>query len=319
MQNELVIISENDIRDKIYYIRGKEVMLDSDLAIIYKCTNGTKDINKAVKRHLNKFPVDFYFQLSKEEYEILKFQIGTSSLNSNHEDNLKSQIGTSSSKNEYGGLRKLPHVFTEEGVAMLASVLHTKIADEVSVNIMRAFVAMKHYLTNNDKIQNKLFDMQNRIIYIDNKLFDHDSKFEEIFRVFNSDNYLKSKLIFENNIYDAYSFLIDILKEANTEVIIIDNYCDKEILDLIGNLEVPVVVISKNMNDELIKKYQEQYSNLTIVRNDSFHDRFIVIDKSKVYHLGSSLKDLGKKCSYISLMDNDEDISKLIGRVNENI
>jgi hypothetical protein len=302
MQNELAIKSEDDIRNKIYYIRGKEVMLDSDLAIIYKCTNGTKDINKAVKRHLNKFPIDFYFQLTKEEYEILRFQIGTSSLEEN-----------------YGGIRYIPHVFTEEGVAMLASVLHTKIADEVSVNIMRAFVAMKHYLTNNDKIQNKLFDMQNKITHIDNKLIDYDSKFEEIFSVFNSNNYLKSKLIFENNIYDAYSFLIDILKEANTEIIIIDNYCDKEILDLIGNLEVPVVVISKNMNDELIKKYQEQYSNLTIVRNDSFHDRFIVIDKSKVYHLGSSLKDLGKKCSYISLMDNDEDISKLIGRVNENI
>ena len=300
MQNELTIISENDIRNKIYYIRGKEVMLDSDLAIIYKCTNGTKDINKAVKRHLNKFPIDFYFQLTKEEYEILRFQFGTSSLEEN-----------------YGGIRYMPHVFTEEGVAMLASVLHTKIADEVSVNIMRAFVAMKHYLTNNDKIQNKLSDMQNRIIYIYNKLFDHDSKFEEIFRVFNSDNYLKSKLIFENNIYDAYSFLIDILKEANTEIIIIDNYCDKEILDLIGNLGVPVVVISKNMNDELIKKYQEQYSNLTIVRNDSFHDRFIVIDKSKVYHLGSSLKDLGKKCSYISLMDNDEDINILINRIEK--
>ena len=300
MQNELTIISENDIRNKIYYIRGKEVMLDSDLAIIYKCTNGTKDINKAVKRHLNKFPIDFYFQLTKEEYEILRFQFGTSSLEEN-----------------YGGIRYMPHVFTEEGVAMLASVLHTKIADEVSVNIMRAFVAMKHYLTNNDKIQNKLFDMQNRITHIDNKLIDYDSKLEEIFSVFNSDNYLKSKLIFENNIYDAYSFLIDILKEANTEIIIIDNYCDKEILDLIGNLGVPVVVISKNMNDELIKKYQEQYSNLTIVRNDSFHDRFIVIDKSKVYHLGSSLKDLGKKCSYISLMDNDEDINILINRIEK--
>lgn len=300
MQNELTIISENDIRNKIYYIRGKEVMLDSDLAIIYKCTNGTKDINKAVKRHLNKFPIDFYFQLTKEEYEILRFQFGTSSLEEN-----------------YGGIRYMPHVFTEEGVAMLASVLHTKIADEVSVNIMRAFVAMKHYLTYNDKIQSKLFDMQNRITHIDNKLIDYDSKLEEIFSVFNSDNYLKSKLIFENNIYDAYSFLIDILKEANTEIIIIDNYCDKEILDLIGNLGVPVVVISKNMNDELIKKYQEQYSNLTIVRNDSFHDRFIVIDKSKVYHLGSSLKDLGKKCSYISLMDNDEDINILINRIEK--
>ena len=300
MQNELVIISEDDIRNKIYYIRGKEVMLDSDLAIIYKCTNGTKDINKAVKRHLNKFPIDFYFQLTKEEYEILRFQIGTSSLEEN-----------------YGGIRYIPHVFTEEGVAMLASVLHTKIADEVSVNIMRAFVAMKHYLTDNDKIQSKLFDMQNRITHIDNKLIDYDSKFEEIFSVFNSDNYLKSKLIFENNIYDAYSFLIDILKEAYTDIIIIDNYCDKEILDLISNLNVDVVVISKNMNDELIKKYQEQYSNLTIVCNDSFHDRFIVIDKSKVYHLGSSLKDLGKKCSYISLMDNDEDINILINRIEE--
>ena len=200
---------------------------------------------------------------------------------------------------------------------MLMTVLKGERAINQSKILIRLFKGMKDFIVNNNLIDQKYIN--NLVLKHDSKFIEYDSKFEEVLNVFNSDNYLKSKLIFENNIYDAYSFLIDILKEANTEIIIIDNYCDKEILDLICNLEVPVVVISKNMNDELIKKYQEQYSNLTIVCNDSFHDRFIIIDKSKVYHLGSSLKDLGKKCSYISLMDNDEDISKLIGRVNENI
>ena len=122
------LTKENKIENMIYEIRGREVMLDSDLAKLYGCKNGTKDINKAVKRNLDKFPIDFYFQLELLEYENLKFQNGTSSLNT------------------YGGIRKLPHVFTEQGVAMLATVIHTSVAAEISVKIMRAFVAMRHYI-----------------------------------------------------------------------------------------------------------------------------------------------------------------------------
>lgn len=294
MSNGLAIISEEDIKNKIYTVRGKEVMLDSDLAKLYECTNGTKDINKAVKRNLIKFPSDFYFQLTEKELKELWFQSGTANKM----------------------IRTNPHAFTEQGVAMLSSVLKTEKANIISVNIMRAFVSMRHIIKNSIDYQKELFIMQNKILEHDNKLLEYDSKFEDIFSKFDSEDYLKSKLIFENHIYDAYSFLIDLLKQAKDEIIIIDNYCDKEILDLICNIKINVIVISKNMNNELIKKYQNQYYNLTIKCDDSFHDRFIIIDKKIVYQLGSSLKDLGKKCSYISKIDNIDDLINFLDTKN---
>ena len=299
MQKELMIISEEDIKNKIYTIRGIEVMLDSDLAKLYECTNGTKDINKAVNRNLIKFPEDFYFQLTEEECS--RFHFGT--LNIKRGQNIK----------------YLPHAFTEQGVAMLSSVLKTEKANIVSVNIMRAFVAMRHIIKNSIDYQRELFIMQNKLLEHDNKFIEYDSKFEDIFNRFDSEDYLKNKLIFENHIYDAYSFLLDILNKSKKEIIIIDNYCDKEILDLICNLKVNVIVISKNINDELINKYQSQYDNLTIKYDDSFHDRFIIIDKKIVYQLGSSLKDIGKKCSYISKFDNKDDIDNLIIKIKKKV
>ena len=231
MTNEIVIITEEDIRNKIYVIRGTEVMLDSDLAKLYHCKNGTKTINQSVSRHEDRFPEDFYFELTEEETK-----------------NLWSQIGTAKNMS-----RTRPHVFTEQGVAMLSTVIHTSIATEVSVKIMRAFVTMRHLLLDKVEYKKDLFIIQNKILDIDNKLTLHDSKFEEIFNKFDSDDYLKNKLIIENHIYDAYSFLLDILNKTNKEIIIIDNYCDKEVLDLISGLNVKVIVISKNMNDKLIK------------------------------------------------------------------
>ena len=292
MANEIVIITEEDIRNKIYVIRGMEVMLDSDLAKLYHVE--TKRINEAVKNNPKKFPERFAFRISETEYNSLKSKISTSK----------------------GGSRKGHTVFTEQGVAMLATILKSNTAIEVSVKIMDAFVTMRHLLLDKVEYKKDLFIIQNKILDIDNKLTLHDSKFEELFTKFDSDNYLKNKLIFENHIYDAYSFLFDILNEAKEEIIIIDNYCDKEVLDLICNLRVNVIVISKNMNDKLIKKYQSQYNNLTIKYDNSFHDRFIILDKKNVYQLGSSLKDLGKKCSYISKFDNYVDIDELINKIN---
>ncbi len=294
MVNEISIITEEDIKNKIYVIRGKEVMLDRDLAKLYKCTNGTKDINKAVKRNINKFPEDFYFQLNEEE--CLRFQNGTL----NKSGNLRGQH-----------IKYLPHVFTEEGVSMLSSVLNTSVADDVSVKIMRAFVTMRHMLIISIEYRKELFIIQNKILEHDNKLIEHDSKFEKIFSEYSTKEYLKSKLIFENEIYDAYSFILDILNKSKEEIIIIDNYCDKKVLDLISKIGVKVIVISKNMDNELIDKYQKQYDNLTVINNESIHDRFIIIDKREGYYLGSSIKDIGKKCSYIDMIE-DEELDKLI-------
>ena len=198
--NSLTVNNKN-ITNMIYEIRGKQVMLDSDLAILYECKNGTKSINLAVKRNIDKFPNDFYFQLDLEEYSNLKFQIETSSLNS------------------YGGVRKLPYAFTEEGVAMLASILRTKVANEVSVGIMRAFVLMRKYISN-ELIEQKFINKQVLKNTEDIKLLQESfNKFEEKRK--------SNEIYFNGQIYDSYSKILDILKEANKELIIIDNYADK--------------------------------------------------------------------------------------------
>lgn len=300
MQKELMIISEEDIKNKIYNIRGKEVMLDSDLAKIYGYS--TKDFNRQVKNNIERFDDDFRFQLTRDEYlKILRCKNCTLEL-------------------EQGKYSKyLPYVFTEQGIYMLMTVLKGKRAIEQSKMLIKLFKGMKDFIINNNLIEQKYIN--SLVLKHDNKLIEHDSKFEDIFNRFDSEDYLKNKLIFENHIYDAYSFLIDLLKQAKDAIIIIDNYCNKEILDLICNIKINVIVISKNMNNELIKKYQNQYNNLTIKYDDSFHDRFIIIDKIKVYHLGSSLKDLGKKCSYISKIDNKDNIKFICnicyGEINE--
>ncbi len=296
MQKELMIISEEDIKNKIYTIRGKEVMLDSDLAKLYHVE--TKRINEAVRNNPKKFPDRYSWKLEDNESKLFLVE------------NFDQKVETR------GGKYKNPRVFTEQGVAMLSTILKSDTAVEVSIKIIDAFVAMRHIIKNSIDYQKELFIMQSKVLEIDNKLTQHDSKFEDIFNRFDSGDYLKNKLIFENHIYDAYSFLLDILNKSKKELIIIDNYCDKEILDLICSLKVNVIVISKNINDDLIKKYQSQYDNLTIKYDDSFHDRFIIIDKNIVYQLGSSLKDIGKKCSYISKFDNKVDIDNLIDKVN---
>ena len=251
---------ELNIKDMIYEIRGKQVMLDSDLARLYECTNGTKTINQAVKRHINKFPERYMFQLTKSEYDNLKSQIGTSSLNT------------------YGGVRKMPYAFTEQGVAMLATILKTPVADIVSMKIIDAFVYMKRYLS---------FENKNSII------LNHEErilKLEESFDKFNEKEKINA-IFYEGQIYDAYSLLIDIFKEANEEIIIIDNYADKSILDMITNLNVKVIIVTRKFNllkDIDIKKYNRQYHNLKVIYNDKFHDRFVIIDKKLLYHSGAS-------------------------------
>jgi len=281
--NELL---DEKIENMIYEIRGKQVMLDSDLARLYECANGTKTINQAVVRHKDRFPEDFYFQLTKDEYYNLKSQIGTSSYN-------------------YGGVRKLPYVFTEQGVAMLSSVLRTSVASKVSIDIMRAFVMMRKYVSNglltNDLISYKFFEHDKRISYL-----------EETFNGFKEQC---NHLFFENQIYDAFSLLLNIFNKSKNEIIIIDNYADKELLDVVSKTNKSVTIISKNMDNILIKKYQKQYNNLTIINNNTFHDRFIIIDKEKLYTCGSSFKDLGKKCFAITLIDDENILEMLLKNI----
>ena len=280
---------ELNIEDMIYEIRGKQVMLDSDLARLYECTNGTKTINQAVKRHINKFPERYMFQLTKSEYDNLKSQFGTSSLNT------------------YGGVRKMPYAFTEQGVAMLATILKTPVADIVSMKIIDAFVYMKRYLS---------FENKNSII------LNHEErilKLEESFDKLNEKEKINA-IFYEGQIYDAYSLLIDIFKEAGKEIIIIDNYADKSILDMITNLNVRVTIVTKKFNllkDIDIKKYNRQYHNLKVIYSDKFHDRFIILDKKVLYHSGASYKDLGNKCFAITKIKDKEYLETIIKNIGE--
>ena len=282
-----------NIENMIYEIRGKQVMLDSDLARLYQCKNGTKSINLAVNRNVKKFPNDFYFQLTNNETENLRFHFETSSSTTN-----------------YGGKRYNPYAFTEQGVAMLATVLHTPVAAEVSVNIMRSFVKMRKYISANlieqDNMKNMLIKHDNEIKLLQESF----SKLEEKEKI--------NHIFYEGQIYDAYSLLIDIFKEAKKEIIIIDNYADKSILDMITNLNVKVIIVTKKFNllkDIDIKKYNRQYHNLKVIYSDKFHDRFIILDKKVLYHSGASYKDLGNKCFAINKIKDDEYLENILIKI----
>lgn len=259
--NEILTKENIKIEDLIYEVRGKQVMLDSDLAKLYGCKNGTKTINLAVKRHINRFPDRFMFQLTKDEYENLKFQFETSSWNN------------------YGGIRRLPYVFTEQGVAMLATVLRTEIAEEISIKIMDAFIAMRKYISTN-LIEQK---------YINNQVLKNTENIkllQESFHQFEERRKV-NEIYFNGQIYDAYSKIIDIFKSAEQELIIIDGYCDKSLLDMIRQLKINKVLITKD-NGKLskmdIKKYNQQYHNLKVIYNNTFHDRYFIIDNKTIYH-----------------------------------
>lgn len=282
MENSIILKENEKIENLIYEIRGKQVMLDSDLAKLYECKNGTKVINQAVKRNITKFPERYCFQLTETEYRNLKFQNGTSSLNN------------------YGGVRKMPFVFTEQGVAMLATVLKTPVADAVSMRIIDAFVYMRRYLSDVTG-SNMLVNHEERIL-----------KLEEQFNKFSSK---RNTIIYEGKIYDAYSVMLDIFNEAKGEIIIVDNYVNKELLDILREVDKKIIVISNNMNNELIKKYESQYDNTQFVSDNPFYDRYIILDRKEVYASGMSLKDVGKKYSYINKIEESIFINELTKRI----
>lgn len=279
--NELINNNSTNIENMIYEIRGLQVMLDSDLARIYQCANGTKDINKAVKRHKDRFPSDFYFQLTDEEQEYLRFQFGTA--------NNKARFNS--------------FAFTEQGVSMLATVIHTQVASEVSIKIMRSFVKMRKYFSNSITNSDILINHENRLLVLESTL--------DKFKASNL-----NMIFFENQLYDAYSLLMHIFDKANNEIIIIDNYAGKELLDILSKIIKKIIIVSKNIDETLKRKYESQYKNVTFINNNSFHDRFIIIDRKVIYTCGASFKDLGKKCFSINEFNDSEYLNKLLDIIN---
>lgn len=280
MENKPVI-SPMEIKNLIYTIRGKQVMLDSDLASLYQVE--TKNLNKAVKRNIERFPVSFCFQLTEEEVQNLRFQSGTSSVS-------------------YGGRRYLSYVFTEQGIAMASAILRSDIAVKVSVEIMEAFVEMRRILTSNASLFNRLDK-------IELKQLEADQKFEDIFRALESDELHSEKGIFYNGqIFDAYTFISDIIRSAKISIILIDNYVDDTVLTLLGKREQSVTakIYTKNINNQLqldLQRYNSQYPAIEIELFSDAHDRFLIVDNTELYHIGASLKDLGKKWFAFSRMD----------------
>mgnify|MGYP000081096203 CR=1 FL=1 len=281
---------ELNIENMIYEIRGKQVMLDSDLAKLYNVE--TKRINEAVKNNPYKFPERFSFRLNEIEME-----------------NLWSKFSTAKISNMS---RSYPRVFTEQGIAMLSTILKSKVAVETSIRIMDAFVKMRKYISANlieqDNMKNMLIKHDNEIKLLQES-FSKLEKKEKINHIF-----------YEGQIYDAYSLLIDIFRKAKKEIIIIDNYADKSILDMITNLNVKVIIVTKKFNllkDIDIKKYNKQYHNLKVIYSDKFHDRFVIIDKKVLYHSGASFKDLGNKCFAITKIKDKEYLETIIKNIGE--
>ena len=284
MKNEIMIINEDYIRDKIYYIRGQQVMLDSDLAKIYGYS--TKSFNRQIKNNIERFDDDFRFQLVDKEIEELSRSKNLTSMQT---------------KGIKGGRTSNPYVFTENGIYMLMTVLKGEKAVLQSKALIRIFRKLKDFVINNNLIEQKYIN--DLVIKHDNKLIEHENKIDSLIDKFSTKDIFKDKMIFKGEFYDGYSLILDIFNKAKEEILIIDNYCDKKVLDIVCKLNIRVIVITGNMDKNLINKYQKQYNNLTIINDDSFHDRFIIIDKVKGYHLGSSIKDIGKKISYIDTID----------------
>ncbi len=290
--NGLEIMNDVKIEDLIYELRGKQVMLDKDLAFLYNCKNGTKSINLAVKRNKDRFPEDFMFQLDEEEVNNLsRFQIET--LNKNHQ---KQGLN----------IKYLPYAFTEEGVAMLSSFIHTDIAKHRNIQIMRAFVAMKKLISSN------LLEQR----YINNMVLDHNERIKLLESNFTSKSF-SNEIFYEGQIYDAYSLLLEILDSSKESIIIIDNYANKKIFDLLSKTSKKVIIYSKNIDEELISKYKKQYDNVELTYNNSFHDRYIIIDNKLLYHCGSSFKDLGIKCFSINKIDNIDMVNDILNRLKK--
>ena len=290
----LVIVHNKEIQSMIYTFRGSQVMLDSDLAMLYQVE--TKYLNRQRNRNAERFPEDFCFQLSKEEYEILRCQ------------NV-----TSKNENGSGGRRYLPYVFTEQGIAMLSSVLKSEVAAKASINIMRAFVEMRKFLISNN-------EMFARLDRVELKQLETDKKLEEVFDYIATTKEVKQKIFFNGQIYDAFSLMVEIVEKAEKELILIDNYVDVNTLNILSKkikqVDVMIVTSGKgNLTKKDVTKFNSQYPKLTVKINEDFHDRFIIIDRTEVYHVGASIKDAGKKSFGITKLEEQDLIDSLLGKV----
>ena len=305
------LASIENLQGMIFTIRGVQVMLDSDLAKIYDVK--TKVFNQAIKRNLERFPESFRFQLSKEEYENLIFQFNTSiqvsqnarpnnhpALRSqivtlNEELNLRSQSVTSSA---HGGRRYFPYVFSEQGVSMLSAVLRSNTAIEVSIKVINAFVKMRRFIQTNAQLFTRLDSVERRQISFESET---EKNFEQILQALEQNNESpKQGVFYDGQVYDAYTFVSNLIRKSKKSIVLIDNYVDDSVLTMFSKRKdgVAATIYTKSISKQLaldLKKHNQQYSPISLETFTNAHDRFLIIDENEVYHIGASLKDLGKK------------------------
>ena len=290
MNNELSI-SQKHIENRIFTIRAVQVMLDYHLAELFIVE--TKRLNEQVKRNTKRFPLSFMFQLTLSEWDKLQSQIATTEIS----DDLRSQIATAKR-------RTLPFVFTEQGVAMLSAILNSDTAINVSIQIMDTFVKMRQIV-----LQNSLINL--RLDKIEIKQLDNEQKFEQVFKALESKNTIPNQgVFFDGQVFDAYELATKIIRSAKATIVLIDNYMDESTLTHLSKKikEVKVLLLTKTVSKQIIldiKKANEQYGNFEIKPFSKSHDRFLIIDHTEVYHLGASLKDLGKKWFAFSKLEKN--------------
>jgi hypothetical protein len=314
MSSKDQIIPIDNIQNLIFTIGSIQVMLDSDLAQIYGVE--TKVLNRAVGRNIERFPDNFRFQLTKEEYDNLKFQNATSK-----KDSLRFQNGTLEKGGALGSQsvtlkvgrgkhrKYLPYVFTEQGVSMLSAVLKSETAIKVSIQIIEAFVEMRKTISNNIDLFQRINNIEQKQIATDVKQIETDNKINLILdAIQEKDAKPEYGIFYENQTFDAYVFVADLIKSAKKSILLIDNYVDESILQLFTKRKknVEVNIYTKNFSKILkqdLKKHNSQYPAINIKKFTKAHDRFLIIDENTVYHFGASLKDLGKKWFAFSKME----------------
>jgi len=302
--DKITTIDVQNISDKIYLIRGKQVMIDGDLAELYGVE--TKRINEAVKNNPNKFPADFYFELNDNEFESLRSKFSTT--------NLKSNISAS----RFTKTRTNPKVFTEQGIYMLATILKSKTATNATVAIMRTFVNMRSFLTHNASIFQRFDAIETKQLQYQ---LQTDNKFNKIFKAIESKEVKPTEGIFYNGqIFDAWQFVSDLVKSSKLSIVLIDNYVDESILTLLSkrNSNVKATIYTAKISKQLmldLEKHNTQYPKIEIKVFKQSHDRFLIIDNKTLYHIGASLKDIGKKWFAFSKMSLD--ITDILRKLNK--
>lgn len=286
-----------DIQPMIRVIRGQQVMLDRDLSLLYGVE--TKRLNEQVKRNSERFPDDFMFQLSKEDVEILKSQIATSS---------------------WGGDRRLPYAFTEQGIAMLSSVLKSQTAVDVNIRIMRAFVSMRRFIATNAQLFQRLETIEYHQLEMKQHQEITDKRIDEVFKKLDANIPPVQGIFYDGQVFDAYRFVSDLMRKAKHSIVLIDNYVDDTVLTLLDKREngVAATIYTQRISNQFqldVDRHNTQYPHIEIKQFNKAHDRFLLID-DEVYHIGASIKDLGKKWFAFTLM-RDITATELINKIQE--